>query len=247
MKSFFKFHGVLLALASLSVWSAAAETRALAGRVIDQTGAALPGTNVFVRRLKTGLEIAAIADSQGSFRIEVRPGEYRVTAARADFATKWQIVDVPSPEAQDLRITLPPAPLVQQVVVSGSREEELVENSVTKVDVISRTAIKDSGYERVSDLLAEEPDVATHAFVQVSGSVYGPQRRARGISASDSSSRTRSTWRETPTLLKTCFLCQRTVSSSRPVARAMSRMVRPSASCRNCIPIVCCCGVETRA
>ena len=43
-------------------------------------------------------------------------------------------------------------------------------------------------------------------------------------------SRTRSTSRETPTLLKTCFLCQRTVSSSRPVARAMSRMVRPSAS-----------------
>ena len=163
MKSFFKFHGVLLALASLSVWSAAAETRALAGRVIDQTGAALPGTNVFVRNLKTGLEIAAIADSQGSFRIEVRPGEYRVTAARADFATKWQIVGVPSPEAQDLRITLPPAPLVQQVVVSGSREEELVENSVTKVDVISRTAIKDSGYERVSDLLAEEPGIVTRS------------------------------------------------------------------------------------
>ena len=167
MKSFFKFHGVLLALASLSVWSAAAETRALAGRVIDQTGAALPGTNVFVRNLKTGLEIAAIADSQGSFRIEVRPGEYRVTAARADFATKWQIVGVPSPEAQDLRITLPPAPLVQQVVVSGSREEELVENSVTKVDVISRTAIKDSGYERVSDLLAEEPGIVTRSGSRV--------------------------------------------------------------------------------
>ena len=43
------------------------------------------------------------------------------------------------------------------------------------------------------------------------------------MSATDSTSRARSTWRETPTLLKTCFLCQRTVSSSRPVARAMSR------------------------
>ena len=150
---------LLLVLQALPMWSAAAESQVLAGRVIDETGAALAGSNVFVRDLKTGLEIATVADGEGAFQVEVRPGKYRVTAARAQFATQSQVVEVPSPEAQNLSATLVPAPLVQQVVVSGSREEELIENSVTKVDVVSRTMIKDSGYERVSDLLSEEPGV----------------------------------------------------------------------------------------
>ena len=151
--------GVLLLLVfqALPMWSAPAESQVIAGRVIDETGGALAGANVFIRDLKTGLEFSTVANDEGAFEVVVRPGKYRVTAARAEFANQTQIVEVPSTEAQNLLATLTPAPLAQQVVVSGSREEELIENSVAKVDVVSSTMIKDSGYERVSDLLSEEP------------------------------------------------------------------------------------------
>ena len=157
--------GVLLLLVfqALPMWSAPAESQVIAGRVIDETGGALAGANVFIRDLKTGLEFSTVANGEGAFEVEVRPGKYRVTAARAEFANQTQIVEVPSPKAQDLLATLTPAPLAQQVVVSGSREEELIENSVAKVDVVSSTMIKDSGYERVSDLLSEEPGVVVRS------------------------------------------------------------------------------------
>ncbi len=59
------------------------------------------------------------------------------------------------------RLTLAPAILTQSIVVTGSREEELREDSVAKVDLIARSQLLDSGYERVSDILSEEPGIVT--------------------------------------------------------------------------------------
>ena len=154
---------ILLTLSALGPLSAQSGKVAFEGTVIDSSGRVLVGADIFLRDMGSGLEIHQVTDNEGHFQFVTNPGKYRVTAARAGFATQWQVVDVPSPEASDLRITLPPSPLVQQVIVSGSREEELVENSVTEVDVISRTVIKDSSYERVSDLLSEEPGVITRS------------------------------------------------------------------------------------
>ena len=58
-------------------------------------------------------------------------------------------------------LTLRPAILTQSIVVSGSREEELLEDSVARVEMIARSQLRDSGYESVSDILSEEPGVVT--------------------------------------------------------------------------------------
>ncbi|MGH9632567.1 MAG: TonB-dependent receptor plug domain-containing protein [Bryobacteraceae bacterium] len=50
-----------------------------------------------------------------------------------------------------------PARLLQTLIVSGSRVEELQEESAQRVEAVTRQQILATGYERVSDLLAEIP------------------------------------------------------------------------------------------
>ena len=144
------------------VASAIAQDRvALEGRVIDQTGVPVPGASVFVRDLATGLETAQSSGTQGEFSIEVRPGKYRVSAAENDFQTISEDVDVGDTAPGPVLLTLHPAILTQSIIVTGSREEELLAQSVAKVEMIARSQLRDSGYESVSDILSEEPGVVT--------------------------------------------------------------------------------------
>lgn len=152
----------MLALLLATLASGLAQERVeLRGRVTDITGAPLPGASVFVRDLATGLETSHRADSIGAFAVEVRAGTYRVSAAQADFETASQTVEVVDAGQAPLALALSPAILTQSIVVTGSREEVLREDSIAKVEVISRSQLLDSGYERVTDILSEEPGIVT--------------------------------------------------------------------------------------
>ena len=130
-------------------------------RVTDVTGAPLAGAAVFVRDISTGLETAYRADSLGALAVELRIGTYRVSAAQNDFETASETVEVADSGLNLLELTLSPAVLTQSIVVTGSREEVLREDSIARVEVIGRSQLLDSGYERVTDILSEEPGVVT--------------------------------------------------------------------------------------
>ena len=130
-------------------------------RVTDVTGAPVAGAAVFVRDLSTGLETAHRADSLGGFVVELRIGTYRISAAQNDFETVSETVDVAGSGPNALELTLSPAVLTQSIVVTGSREDVLREDSIARVEVIGRSQLLDSGYERVTDILSEEPGVVT--------------------------------------------------------------------------------------
>ena len=130
-------------------------------RVTDLTGAPLAGAGVFVRDLSTGLETAHRADSLGALVVEMRIGTHRVSAAQNDFETASETVEVADSGLNLLELTLSPAVLTQSIVVTGSREEVLREDSIARVEVIGRSQLLDSGYERVTDILSEEPGVVT--------------------------------------------------------------------------------------
>ena len=131
--------------------------------VLDASGAALPGADVFVRNASAGVDRALRTDAEGRFGIAVKAGRYEVSAARPGFRTGIRVVEVEGTGTNSLEFRLEPAVLEQSVVVSGSREVELAENSVTKVDIVSRAALQDSGYERVSDILSEESGIVTRS------------------------------------------------------------------------------------
>ena len=152
------------ALALLAVAAAAlfAQDRvALEGRVLDTTGAPIPDATIFVRDLGTGLETAQSVDFRGGFVVDVRPGRFLLTAAVNEFQTAAETVDLEYGSAEPVVLTLAPAILTQSIVVTGSREEELREETVAQVAVIARTELRDSGYESVTDVLSEEPGVVT--------------------------------------------------------------------------------------
>ena len=152
----------ILTLLVFGVSSALPQTRvSLQGEVFDLSGAPIPGAAVFVRDLGTGLETAQRADAEGRFVAHLRPGPYRVSAAMNDFRTASRTVTLTMQGGEPVILILSPAVLTQSIVVTGSREEELREDSVAKVELIARSQLLDSGYENVSDILSEEPGIVT--------------------------------------------------------------------------------------
>ena len=139
---------------------AQSEAAVLRGRVADAAGAALPGAAISLRSLATGLERTVSADVSGAFSFAVaRAGRYRVTASSSGFAPTS--VEVESLQ-EAVTLTLEPTALDERLtVVSGSRQEELRESLNTKVDVIGRSRMRDTGYESVAEVLQELPGVVT--------------------------------------------------------------------------------------
>jgi len=124
-------------------------------------GAALAGARVTLGSLDTGLERVGVADADGAFTFSVaRGGRYRLTAAATGFATAEQTLEAPGGE--DVVFALEPAGLAEGVTVfSGSRQEELRESLDTKVEVVGRLRIRDTGFESVGEVLREVPGVLT--------------------------------------------------------------------------------------
>ncbi len=157
--------GIVLLILSAPDSLAAQEGKApVEGTVIDSSGRVLVGADVFLRDLDSGLEIHQVTDNEGRFQFLAERGRYQVTAAMSGFDSTTHDLDLAESGPADVRLRLSPAPLdTQVVVVSGSREQELIENSTTKVDVIPQRVLHDSGYESVRDVLSEEPGIVTRS------------------------------------------------------------------------------------
>lgn len=148
----------LLLVTSLQAQTANSTMR---GRVVDSNGASLAGASITLGNLATGLERITVADAAGNFLFTaLRNDRYKLTATATGFGTSSQIVESVNDEAIEFR--LEPAGLADRItVVSGSRQEELRESLNTKVDVIGRNRMRDTGYESVAEVLQELPGVVT--------------------------------------------------------------------------------------
>ncbi len=153
-----------LALALFYAWITAAQTEfSTSVQVRDIFGATLHGATVFANNLKTGLQTASRSSKHGAFLVDLRDGRYRISAALPGFETSSVEIALPQDRDKVIVLRLAPAILSHSVVVSGSRETELAEDSVARVAMISRNQIVDSGYERVSDVLTEESGIVTRS------------------------------------------------------------------------------------
>jgi hypothetical protein len=71
------------------------ETGQITGRVVDPTGAVVPGAQVVVKSVETSAERTATADSDGGYTItNLQPGLYDVTVQAQNFAKSTQRVQV---------------------------------------------------------------------------------------------------------------------------------------------------------
>lgn len=146
---------LILFIFSVSVF---AQSREISGKVADQNGAIIAGASIVIRNLSTGLERVVTSDEDGNFKFEkLSDGNYEVTVIATGF--KRETIKV---QSSQLDIKLEVAPLqVETTIYSGSRQAELRESLNTKVDVVTRQQIEDSGYETVGDVLKEVPGILT--------------------------------------------------------------------------------------
>jgi outer membrane receptor for ferrienterochelin and colicins len=162
---------VVLPLEAAQAPSAAAGPGdAVSGVVRDASGAGIPGATIVVRHESSGLEQLSDGDSDGSFRIRgLASGRYIITATAPGFASSSAAIDVPRTEP--FVLTLSPAAILERVtVVSASRQEELRETLNTRVDVITRSRIEESGgHETVGELLRELPGVIARRGSETAG------------------------------------------------------------------------------
>src|SRR6266850_1882642 len=75
--------GAMLALPAMAF----AQDAVLTGTITDSTGAVLPGVTVQAVHEASGNNFEAVTDGRGVYRIPVRVGAYRITAALPGFNT----------------------------------------------------------------------------------------------------------------------------------------------------------------
>lgn len=152
------------ATSSLSSSSGDAGNAEVRGRVTDPEGHAVAGAAVRLLNVLSGAAKNVDADADGNFRVELAAGDYTLTATSAGLALEPRRIEVNAGGAIDLGLLkLPVASVREQMIVSGSRVAELQDEAPTKVLVASKEEIRNTGYERVGDVLSEIPGVVTQA------------------------------------------------------------------------------------
>jgi outer membrane receptor for ferrienterochelin and colicins len=156
---------LLLALMVCGVRAAAGDWE-IRGTVSDSQGLRVRAAELQVRNPLTGAMQRGVTDDEGRFVMVVGSGgTYRVRASATDLGESAATVTLREGKANpSLELVLSPAATYAEVTVySGSRVEELREESPQKVDVLTREQIESTGYERVSDVLSEVPGVVTRS------------------------------------------------------------------------------------
>lgn len=123
MKSKFISRGLVLGvLALLVATSALAQGRAaIAGRIMDATGAVIPGAEVTATHLGTGDSRTILTGDAGNYRIDqVRPGHYEVKAALTGFKTATSQVTVTVGQVVRVDLTLEVGEVTEVVTVTDA-------------------------------------------------------------------------------------------------------------------------------
>lgn len=96
----------------------------VAGTVTDSTGAAIPGVEVTVRNLVTGLEQYAMTDNEGRFEVtHLRPGNLQVTASMTGFRTYTARTKLLPGASVRMNIVLEIGDIAELITVGGPGQE----------------------------------------------------------------------------------------------------------------------------
>jgi Fe(3+) dicitrate transport protein len=146
----------MFVLASLPV-AAQVEPASLTGQVVDETGAAVPGVLITVRRSSTATERRLETDSEGSFAIpELAAGDYEITATSAGFAVALQRVSLRPGEARRIPLQLRVGGLTEDVVVVAAEiagSHERLRRLPGSVDIVDRETLEKSRVMTTNDAL----------------------------------------------------------------------------------------------
>jgi Fe(3+) dicitrate transport protein len=141
-----RFLFAILVLLAAQPGAAQSRSVALAGTVVDQTGAAIPNASVTIRRDAAGFTRQLAADSRGVFLVEdLLPGDYAVSVTRQGFTVAAQRLSLQSGETRRVQFVLQLGSLAEDVVVlaqevAGSSEK--LRRLPGSVDIVDRETLE---------------------------------------------------------------------------------------------------------
>ena len=153
---------LILALAVVSTPVSAQPHPHVTGRVVDVTGAAVPGASV-VLRLQGGTEVAHVtSDRDGRFVFDaIAPGRYTVTTNLPGFSmTRVELSMMRQPIV--LELVLRPGDLAEELTVIGSRlagSEEMLRRIPGSFNLLTRDTLTRSRVFTTSEALRKVPGV----------------------------------------------------------------------------------------
>jgi hypothetical protein len=129
------FIGALVVLVALAAVPAAGQQTSgnITGRVLDDSGAIVPGASVVARHTETGFTRDAVTDAEGVYRLNALPvGTYDVTAELTGFTTvKREGLIVAVGQTLSVDFTLKIGNVAETITVTG--ESPLIEVSASSV------------------------------------------------------------------------------------------------------------------
>lgn len=152
----------------LLAFSINAQTISIKGRVTDSSDKVVLGATVILKNQDTGLERVSVTNSAGEFIFNgLGSANYEIIATAKGFARSTQQV---TDTNNEVVIVIEPSVLREEVtIISGSRQEELRESLNTKVDVITESDMRNTGYNTVGEILRELPGVVTRRGSETAG------------------------------------------------------------------------------
>ncbi len=128
------------------------------GKVIDgHTGNALSNANVML----VGTERGAATDQKGEFVIEkVPPGAYDLKVTYIGYETSVKQIFVETGKKVSTQFSLREDFFqTQQIIVTGTRDERLMESVPVVTELITRAEIEEKGAEDLSEILEDRPGI----------------------------------------------------------------------------------------
>jgi beta-lactamase regulating signal transducer with metallopeptidase domain len=145
----------------------------ISGRVLDQSGGALPGTRLTLTSLQTGAELTAHADVAGRFAFRnLQPGRYELVASLVAFATVRNVLTLASGAAVERALTLPLGSIQETVTLACSAPGAA--GMLSKAVRLQQRVTRAIGAGVLPVLSAQEPPAP--APIRVGGSVREPKK-----------------------------------------------------------------------
>ena len=111
----------VLLVVSTTVATAQAPTGTIAGTVLDQVSAVMPGATVTVKNTATGLTRVVVSSAEGSFQVPSLPaGNYDVLVEMPGFQATHNPTEVATGQTTTLRVTLQIGARTEAITVAGT-------------------------------------------------------------------------------------------------------------------------------
>jgi len=146
----------------------------LAGRVVDQNGAAVAGAKIRATSMTTGVVADTATNGDGAFLFELRAAEYKLTVTAEGFGQSTLSVDLRNADRSVDVIVLQISPATATVMVSdegiyvagdlrsATKTYVPLRDVPQSITVIKQEQIRDQSMSSIADVIKYVPGVSSH-------------------------------------------------------------------------------------